>query len=267
MSTWVCMVTHNVAHIQPTLTMGTNTAGWPLGNVRTLDPNIRARFTGATIQIDFDRGTGNLRNVNALYIAGATENAASPSFGLYADTVSGFTSPTTLIDGSSWTLDEPEPRMFYFASNAERYLRVEITTNTGTMEIGTISIGRAYTLPGELRGATVTGGKISGAFTRSFRVVPVATAQALLDRYNADFTYKGASQDLPQYGTTRDALGCAGGRRPIVLGEWNAALTNDSEASFAYYGPASVTVDEWAAAYAQVNITMQPIPIGPILSV
>ncbi|MFA4972914.1 MAG: hypothetical protein WC683_09890 [bacterium] len=270
-ATWRLMLSHNVAHLNPTLTTGTAVAGYPFGSIRTLNPNERGRVVEATnrVDLDFDRGAATGKNaVNCLFMAGCTYSSFAAVQALDC-AASDFGAGTfnELVDDAAVSLNTYTPRLLCFtalATSALRYLRFStILTASDTFEYGTVSFGVQYELGNELLGGTESAnGDGSVTFTKTFRKpskLTTANVAAIMALYEKPWIYNSTNSALDGWGPAASA---SEGPRPVVLAKF--ASSTDLSSTVAYYGVADIRSNEWAANYSELQITMTTIPLGPL---
>lgn len=248
------LVSHHVAHIEPTLDSGTATAGFPVGNCRTLDPLHISRL-GGTLRIDWDRGGTGRNNVNGLFIGGYTTQGSGPY--LYADTAATFATPTTLIDAASFAAVNRHPVMYCFADNNERYLRLAWSGITD-VPFAVISIGRQYLVGREfLRQNQSGGGNSSRAVQKQFRLIAHDTLDEIMALWGRRWIHAAQSSE------SRDALGGDAGAGYTALGEFaSTASPNQSimaSGHHAWYGHAQLRASETFAAVGDLTVALENV--------
>jgi hypothetical protein len=271
MNTWRLMLAHHVAHLNPTLTTGTAVAGYPVGSIRTLNPNERGRVAEATnrVDLDFNRGASAAHNpVDCLFMAGVKYQPTA-ALQVLDSTAADFGAGTftELVNDATNVLDlyVPTLRCFTaFATSTLRYLRYSIIyAGSVTFEFGTVSFGKQYSLGTDLYAgasesadapalATGSGGQI---ITRSFDTVTDADAAAILAAWRADSI-------LTTDNAAIDGWGQRAGQRYGVLAKF--ASSTDLVSSACYYGNINLTVEPKYEGKSQVNVSVRCVPLGPL---
>lgn len=256
---WHVMFAHHIAHLQPTLTAGTEVSGYPYGNVRTLPINQRGRITPHAsngIKLDWNRG-GTGAAVNCILIL--SHNMSGSTWTLTSDDNSGFSSATTLVAAVAPTSGDIYKRFDSGATSTEQYLRFYYAQTAGAYyEYGLITIGVAFQAVGpkgpflgsEASQATPGSGPQYGeGFDKQQK-------SFLFTRANADTLLQYASQLYVPNSTNTiiDAFGGAGGDNPVVI--------IDDTTPTIYYGPARISRQSYSAYYTQINVDMDVIKRG-----
>lgn len=260
---WYIMLSHMLAHIQPALTTGTEVAGFPIGNIRTLRPNQRARVTDASLgggfygaYIDFDRATAtNIGAINAWYVAGCSYTSGDRDLYLY----SGTTSTPATLEGSVSLDALTAPQFQTFTGGALRYWRIALADQTGsaTYEVGVATAGYAYSIPAEVIGSTFAPASDPRCFrsvSLRCRAVPIATGKAIMAAFGRRYI-------LRTDNTEQDGFGCDNGALPFVVGYFDTGATTATDA---WFGPGSVTLTEDSVAFCSLSITVQDFTLGPL---
>lgn len=266
---WKIFVAHHVAHIQPTLQRGTAQTGYPIGTIRTLDRDTRARIQATTspgIRIDFDRGADGLDPVDSVLILSHDLDDSTNTWGLSADDDVAFGSFTTLIAAHEPPDDDADIFRAFDAdvTNTDRYLRFEyFGTNSVTYEIGVLSIGRTYDLAvtgpqiGTERGQAVLNVQSPNPrdgverIARSFRAVNRADAEAILSAVAQFYLIAGGIVN---------GFGGGAGRNAIALVDTGQTPTK------VYWGAASaIQTVPWGANATEVFVTLDQVRAGALL--
>lgn len=275
MNTWRIMLAHHLAHLNPTLTTGTAVAGYPIGSLRTLNPQERGRVTSAStnLVIDWDRGAnGNHNPIDALLLVGQC-NIATAAYEVYSDTASDFPTPLKYLDDGSNAFDSIVPRMCLFtttgagaelASTIERYMRMAIlAAGDDTYDFGVISMGKQHLLGTDLyagasesaESGAALGGEGSRIITRSFDDVTDANAAAILAAWRKDSIMDTANAYV-------DGWGQKAGQRFGALAKFSSATAVTSDE--VYYGNINLTVEPKYEGKSQVNVQVRTVEVGPI---
>ena len=248
---WYVMPASYTAHIQPTLTNGTETTGYPVGNARTFPVNQKAKVTagGSGTDIDFDRFGTNGQALNAIVIVG--NNISTSTFSVSSDTVSNFASPTTLVAANS---DYASDIFRVFAvTTTEQYLRYHHGATSGTYQFGFLSFGNAYTMTGPLiqgRGSDALPGNVERR-TFKWRKITTTNAEAIVADAAKNYIWDSTNALL-------DGIGGGGGANPIAVIDDGGAAGSET----VYYGRGRVSQRHWAANYAEVTVDMTLIRVG-----
>lgn len=254
---WYLFTANHTAHIQPTLTSGTEIAGYPVGLCRTPAINVRSQIAGDVadgVQIDWDRGTADGAAVDSVLIM--ANMMTTSTLDILGDTVATFDSPaTTLLTTSTHKIPDFFRRLS--STSTERYLRFDYqNTSGGTFKYGMIAIGRSYILPNPQIATESHGADGDQRIrTQSFRMVSKANAQAINEHMGRHYIWTGASQ-------SKNLIDGIGGKQtPIALIDDGGAAGSET----VYYGHATVTARPSMANFYEVTIRMNVVRQGVFL--
>ena len=260
---WKLLTFHGISHIHPTLTTGSAVSGFPVTNIRTLNPDLRARATDASVgggnyvaYIDFDRATASaLNGVNCCYIAGVSVKGSGHTFSLY----DGATSTPSNALVSPDTLDFYQGKWYTFDASTQRYLRVAFANTTGgiTYECGVVTVGFCHSIPGELFGSTIGPASDPRAeYSRSFtfRRVSQSDGETFMRRFGREYILRTDYQE-------QDGYGLSGGIKPGVVGYFTDAA---AETENVWYGPMSMTLTETDQVYSTLTLAVDHLQVGAL---
>lgn len=262
---WSLMVPQCVAHIEPSLANGTIATGFPIGNIRTMDPNIRAKFDAggaAAAQFRFDRGAGLSTNQGVTCAAFINHNLGTKAdpVAVYAGATAGATTDTLY----SATPSDDKPIFTTFTNNTGRHIRVDVGNPTETgFEIGCFLLGRYEDLgnpvfPETWSGLSASVGPpgVGGVPSFTGPMEGARTVQAVFRNVSTTIAHRLIFQWQQQYltlegGSSYWAMGGGGGANPMLL------IDGDSRA---YYGTGVVSAQSWGAALAEVTVSITEMP-------
>ena len=257
---WYLFTANHTAHIQPTLTEGTELAGFPVGNCRTPAINVRSQVSGDVtngVKIDWDRGGGNGALVDSVLVL--ANNMTTATLDILSDTVDSFPSPTTLLTTS--THSSPDFFRRLSASSQERYLRFDYqNTSGGTFKYGMIAIGRSFALPNpQIATENHRADDDQRIRTQSFRMVTRANALSITEHMARHYIFSRSSSGGTQ---SFDAIDGIGGRQtPIALIDDGGAAGSET----VYYGRARVTSRPSLTNHHEVTVEMNVVREGVFL--
>ncbi len=255
---WYLFTANHTAHIQPTLTSGTELAGFKVGNVRTPAVNVRSQISSDVtngVQIDWDRGTPtNLAAVDTVLVL--ANQMTTATLDIVGDTVSNFASPTELLSTS--THSNPDFFRRLAATSTEQYLRFDYqNTSGGTFKYGLIAIGRSFALPSpQIATENHRADGDQRIRTQSFRMVTRTNAESIIDHMDRHYIW--TESGTPQFNLI-DAIG--GRQTPIALIDDGDAAGSET----VYYGRARVTARPSLANHHEVTVEMNVVREGLFL--
>lgn len=264
---WILMPAHAIAHVEPTLSVGTAHANYAKGNINTLDPNSQGRFNpsvGAAAQLRWDRGeaitTGN--DISGVAFINHNFGNKGQPIALYGGATAGTTTDTLY----SATPANNKPIFATFTSNLRRHLRLDLGVAADTdYYCGTFTVGPTYDLGNPVYGEQWMAGPNANSYQTSvvgtqmytgssvgsrvvsaqFRKVTRANANAIIGYYHQQYinsTLLGS--------TLIQGIGGGGGANPIVLKDNDGVV---------YYGPAEIRATSWIGPNCEIQVTLREV--------
>ena len=257
---WYLFTANHTAHIQPTLTEGTEVAGFAVGNCRTPAVNVRSKIVGDVtngVKIDWDRGGGFGATVDSVLIL--ANNMTTATLDILSDTVSNFASPTTLLSTSTHSAPDFFRRLS--ATSLERYLRFDYqNTSGGTFEYGMIAVGQSFALPApQIATENHRADDDQRQRTQSFRMVTRANALSITEHMGRHYIFSRSATGSAQSFDAIDGIG--GKQTPIALIDDGGAAGSET----VYYGRARVTSRPSLANHHEVTVEMNVVREGVFL--